>query len=93
MDCIKEQVPLVCLNCGCVFEVTSNGYSLAMYDKDRSVRYVRQGKKLSCPDCKRKKLIFKGKSYGEFINRRTERNPEEVKGFFRTDQRRKEKVI
>lgn len=54
-----DKIIILCLHCGWEFIVETNGHALAMYDKDHSVRWARHGKKLKCPKCERKLLIFK----------------------------------
>jgi hypothetical protein len=57
---MKESVEIICLSCDFAFKIEFNGHSLAMHDRDHSIRYARSGKKIHCPKCERKQLIFKG---------------------------------
>jgi transcription elongation factor Elf1 len=74
-----DEITILCLYCGHEFVVKSNGHALAHYERDNSVRWARQGKKLNCPKCNRKTLIFK--DYGMQMQRRT------AKEVSRTDEK------
>ena len=47
-----------CKSCGKTFNIKVNGYSLAQYEKDTSIRWARSGKREKCKYCNRKKLVF-----------------------------------